>query len=93
MLDRLQKYPFEYALIFLLWLIALLLVNPLGDFPLNDSWSYGKAVHNLVEDGEFRLGKFTGMPLLTQVLWGSLWCEIFGFSFTKRSAVKSLNNS
>lgn len=82
MLERLSKYQFEYLLLPLLWLVAILLVNPIGDFPLNDSWSYGKAVQNLVEDGEFHLTKFTGMPLFTQVVWGGLWGEIFGFSFT-----------
>ena len=62
--------------------VAVVLVNPVGDFPLNDDWSYGSAVKGLVEQGVYRLSDWTAMPLLTQVLWGSLFSLPAGFSFT-----------
>lgn len=68
--------------VLLLFVVVLAFTNPAGDFPLNDDWSYGTAVRNLVERGEYRLSNWTSMPLLTQVLWGSLFCLPAGFSFT-----------
>jgi 4-amino-4-deoxy-L-arabinose transferase-like glycosyltransferase len=59
-----------------------LAVNPVGDFPLNDDWSYGSAVRSLVDEGTFRLPGWVSMPLIVQILWGSLFCLPFGFSFT-----------
>ena len=71
------------VLILVLVFIAVLgFTNPLGDFPLNDDWSYGQAVQDLVQRHEFRLSGWTSMPLLTQVLWGALFSLPAGFSFT-----------
>lgn len=69
-------------LIALIWVTAVLLVNPIGDFPLNDDWAYASAVRTLVESGELRLSDWTGANLIAQVLWGALFCLPFGFSFT-----------
>jgi hypothetical protein len=65
-----------------LWCLSLLIVNPFGNFPLNDDWSFGLAVKHLLEKGEFRPLGWTSIPLLTNVLWGSLFCLPAGFSFT-----------
>jgi hypothetical protein len=64
-----------------LWCISLVIINPLGDFPLNDDWSYGLAVKHLYETGSFRPTGWTSMPLITQAIWGYLFCIPFGFSF------------
>lgn len=66
----------------LVWLIAAFLVNPIGDFPLNDDFSYGRSVYHLVEQGQYKLDDWLSMTLLTQVFWGAAFCEPFGFSFT-----------
>jgi 4-amino-4-deoxy-L-arabinose transferase-like glycosyltransferase len=58
------------------------LANPVGEFPLNDDWSYSYAVKSLVEHHHLELSGFTSMPLLAQVFWGALFCLPFGFSFT-----------
>jgi hypothetical protein len=57
------------------------MVNPTGEFPLNDDWSYARAVETLVEDSRLELTGFTSMPLIAQVIWGALFCLPFGFSF------------
>lgn len=64
------------------WLLMTLLINPVGDFPLNDDWSYGRAVHTLVVQHRLHYTDWTSMPLITQVLWGALFCLPAGFSFT-----------
>jgi hypothetical protein len=70
------------VILVLIFVATLLVTNPLGNFPLNDDWSYGQAVRNFVDGGGYRLLNWTSMPLLTQVLWGSLFCMPGGFSFT-----------
>jgi len=64
------------------WLLAAVLVNPIGDFPLDDDWSYGLTVRTLLTSHRLHLTDFTSMPLLPQVLWGWLFCLPAGFSFT-----------
>jgi len=63
------------------WCISLIIVNPTGNFPLNDDWSFGIAVRHLIEDGDFRPTGWTSMPLISQVLWGAIFCIPAGFSF------------
>jgi drug/metabolite transporter superfamily protein YnfA len=64
-----------------IWVASLFVVNPLGDFPLNDDWSFGLAVKHLLQTGDFRPAGWTSMPLITQTLWGALFCLPGGFSF------------
>lgn len=68
--------------IFLFWILAIVVVNPIGNFPLNDDWSWGLAVKKLIQTGKFQPTGWTQMTLLTHVLWGALFCFPFGFSFT-----------
>jgi len=62
--------------------LAIVLVYPSGEFPINDDWSYADTVRRLVEHGEWRLNAWTSMTLATQVLWGWLFSQLMGFSFT-----------
>lgn len=66
----------------LAWVAFAIVVNPVGNFPLNDDWSYGIAVQRMLQTGQFHPTGWTSMPLITQVLWGSLFCIPFGFSYT-----------
>ncbi len=66
----------------LLFLAVLSVTTPIGDFPLNDDWVYGRAVRHLLQNHEYRPTPWTSMTLLTQVLWGWLFSLPFGFSFT-----------
>lgn len=76
--------PLEHALVALpavLWILAAVLANPTGAFPLNDDWSYAITVRHLLETGQFRPLGWTSMTLIGQVLWGALFCLPSGFSF------------
>jgi len=64
------------------WFASLLIVNPIGDFPLNDDWSFGRTVKHWLDSGEFRPAGWFPMPFLTNAIWGYLFCSPFGFSFT-----------
>jgi 4-amino-4-deoxy-L-arabinose transferase-like glycosyltransferase len=70
------------AAIVTLWCLGVAMVNPVGDFPLNDDWSWGMAVKRLLDEGAYRPLRWTGMPLFSQVLWGAAFCLPFGFSFS-----------
>lgn len=65
----------------LLWGLAILLAWPVGDFPLDDDWAYAEAVKHLVDTGQYWVSDWPAMTLFTQILWGSLFVELFGFSF------------
>ncbi len=74
------RYTYFFLLI-LVFVVAEIIVNPLGDFPLNDDWSYGKAVYYSMTD-QYTIGNFGAMTLFTHLMWGMLFVKVFGFSFT-----------
>jgi len=65
-----------------LWCLGILLVNPLGDFPLNDDWAYAHNTYALVQEGRWYFSDWPAMTLVAHTLWGAFFCKIFGVSFT-----------
>ncbi len=80
MIPFFKKYRYPLALL-LIWLLAVVVVNPRGEFPLNDDFSFAKSVFNLCVQGQFHLDDWLAMTLLTQLFYGALWCGVFGFGF------------
>lgn len=73
-------YP---VVLLLLWAALILVVNPAGDFPLNDDWRYAFPVQSLYENGYLTVSDDFAPSIILQVLWGALFCEAAGeFSFT-----------
>ncbi len=66
----------------LLFLFTTLLVSPVGEFSLNDDWIHAKAVQRLLEEGLYRGHPYVAATLAAQAYWATLFCKIFGFSFT-----------
>ena len=64
------------ALFTAMWLV----INPTGNFPVNDDWAYAFAARAIVETGQFRLTGFSAPNLFAQAYWGALFCLPFGFS-------------
>ena len=64
------------------WLALAVLVNPVGDFPVQDDWTYALAVRSLIDDGVYRIPGFVSANLGPLVHWGALFCWPSGFSFT-----------
>lgn len=62
-------------------LLMRALIHPVGEFPLNDDWSYARAVKSWVETGHLRFTGWTSVPLIAQVAWARLFCLPDGFSF------------
>ncbi len=81
--SRLTNTGFVMALLIVgIWVLVALLINPRGEFPLNDDWSYAGAAKALIEEGALKLSGFTEPNLIAQIIWGALFCLPFGFSFT-----------
>lgn len=76
-----RKYQ-DQLVILIIWLLLILIINPIGDFPLNDDWCYGKSVKTLTEEGYLKLYNWGEMTLVGHVYWGYFFTKIFGFSFT-----------
>ena len=75
------KFMDDLVILAVIWTCAVALVNPLGDFPLNDDWSYSIAVERFLTEGNFQPTGWTSMSLLSHVLLGSVSTHVFGFSF------------
>ena len=72
----------DIALLLVAWAAIVALVDPRGDFPLNDDWAYAGSVQMLRDEGVFRLPGWASMTLITQTVWGVLVTAIAGFSYT-----------
>lgn len=70
------------VLITLLWILLIIVVNPVGEFPVNDDWSYTINAKALALDNTIVFDGWGAMTLFVHTLWGSLFCKLFGFSFT-----------
>ena len=64
-----------------LWLVLIAAVDPRGDFPIMDDWSFGRAVQTLVQQGRLAYDGWSTPTLFLQVLYGALFCLPLGFSF------------
>jgi hypothetical protein len=60
----------------------LILISPVGEFPLNDDWIYTKTVQHLLETGHYQAHPYLNATLVLQTYWGALFCKLFGFTFT-----------
>lgn len=79
--NLIEKYRIEIILS-LIWIIAIVIVDPVGEFPLNDDWAYSLNVYHLSQEGKLILSNWPAMTLIAQVLWGAIVTSVFGFSFT-----------
>ena len=72
----------DVALLLVVWAVMVALVDPRGDFPLNDDWAFAGSVRLLLDEHVFRLPGWASMTLITQTLWGALVSLVAGFSYT-----------
>lgn len=72
-------FPFNLSAI---WIFCILVVNPIGDFPLNDDWSYARNAQSLALENKIYFDDWGAMTLIAHSIWGAFFCKIFGFSFT-----------
>jgi hypothetical protein len=69
------------ALLVLLHFAMVAIVQPRGDFPVNDDWAFAQTVRWLLDEGRFRLSDWVPMDLVPQAYAGAAVATIWGFSF------------
>ncbi|MBI2133705.1 glycosyltransferase family 39 protein [Candidatus Woesearchaeota archaeon] len=72
---------FWLAVVLLAFVLGASIVNPIGDFALDDDFAYGKTVLNFSQ-GNFRIHQWISATVIFQTLLGTAFVKIFGFSFT-----------
>jgi hypothetical protein len=71
----------EVALLLAVFAVAVILIRPRGNFPLNDDWDFALPTWHFARTGQFRFSQFTAVSLRALVLWGAMWTRAFGESF------------
>jgi hypothetical protein len=61
--------------------IPVFILRPFQNAPFVDDWLYAWPVENLMETGRLQVLDYASNINLFQVLWGTLFCLPFGFSF------------
>ncbi|AFM23243.1 ArnT family glycosyltransferase [Desulfomonile tiedjei] len=75
-------------LLILVWCAAIVLVNPLGDFMINDDWAFTRAMERFVSEGSIGSTGWGpswapgGPSLLAHLLWARLFTFLLGLSPT-----------
>lgn len=80
--ERVEAPSIDLLCIVIVWIIGIAIVDPRGEFPLNDDWAVAQTVKHLLETGHYAPSGWLAMTLVTNVLWGALFCVPAGFSFT-----------
>lgn len=78
---HLNNYRYEVYLL-LLWIIAFVVILPIGEFAINDDWAYAKNVYKLTVNGKFTVDEWPAMNLISQTFYGFMTTSLFGFSLT-----------
>lgn len=61
------------------WVLMVLLVDPRGDFPINDDFAYAWSVLEWMRTGTLRLSQWASPSSVFHIAWGRLFAELFGF--------------
>jgi len=86
--DRLMKNWFPWFALLVVWTIIILVVNPRGEFMVNDDWAFVRCLEAFRSTGQIMvtgwgpLGAPGGPSLLVHLLLGDLFSRVLGFSLT-----------
>ena len=79
----------KYILVIILvWSLSIIVVNPWGEFMVNDDHAFIKNLETLIQEGRFGPTGWGpahasgGPSLITHLAWGMLFTKIFGYSVT-----------
>jgi hypothetical protein len=64
------------------FVLLVILINPLRDFPMGDDWEYARTVQRLLTTGQFYRSPVVQATALFPAVWGALFSSVLGFSFT-----------
>ncbi|HYK90435.1 MAG TPA: glycosyltransferase family 39 protein [Acidobacteriota bacterium] len=64
-----------------IYTVSVLLVDPRGEFPLNDDWSYSRSAFFLGTGSRLHVDEWSAMSLIGQAIYGGALVKILGPSF------------
>jgi Dolichyl-phosphate-mannose-protein mannosyltransferase len=70
-----------FGLIAAVFAAGWFLVGGRTNVPIMDDWLYGGIVQQFLSTGRIRIPEFSAIYPIAQILWGALFCRVFGFSF------------
>jgi hypothetical protein len=70
------------GILVLVYCFAAILIQPFANFPFHDDWTYAWSVEHLLKTGELRVLDWSAHYPFAQILWGTLFCLPYGFSFS-----------
>src|SRR3954469_2251180 len=70
-----------FAAIAAVFVAGWVVVSPWRNVPIIDDWVYAWSVEHLLKTGELRVSDFSSVYPIAQILWGSLFASVAGFSF------------
>lgn len=73
------KYNLLLTIVF--FILLELIIQPYGDFPLNDDWALASNLRHYLNTSHLQLSFWQGFPGIPQFIFGTLMCKFFGFSF------------
>jgi hypothetical protein len=82
------KNWFPWVALLGVWTLIIMVVNPSGEFMVNDDWAFVKCLETFRATGTIAAtgwgspGHPGGPALLVHLLWGDLFCHVLGFSLT-----------
>ena len=79
--SRILRSSSPYLALFAIYLTCALIVDPRGEFPLNDDWSYSRSAFKLGTAGQWQTDEWSAPNLVGQALYGGLLVRIFGAKF------------
>jgi hypothetical protein len=70
------------AIFLLVYSSAAILIHPFANLPFHDDWTYAWSVEHFLNTGELQVLDWSVHYPFAQILWGTLFCLPFGFSFS-----------
>lgn len=71
----------DAGLILVVFVLLLVLINPLHNVPVVDDWDYARSARHLLYTGTFQRGEMMTASAFFPAVWGALFAKLFGFSF------------
>lgn len=71
----------NFGLILIAFVGVLLLVSPVRSYPINDDWTYGQSIAQIL-DGTYSRHDYTQAIALSHLMWGALFSLVLGQRFT-----------
>lgn len=79
-MKKLLHKHLSLIIILTIYLISIVLMNPIGEYAVNDDWDFITHVRNFMQ-GDFVKNSLIDSSFVLQGLIGAGWCTIFGLNF------------